>query len=97
MAQGIKLPKQWKHWARTNGLKPHGRAYKRPSDWHNLVGRGRVWRIAYDWDGVRGHWFQGGARTQDFDRWALSVRYDFAIPQTLAQFTAAVRSLKDAA
>jgi hypothetical protein len=95
MASKFKLPKQWRHWARMNGMKPHGKPYHKRHALMNMIGKGRVWRIAYDHEGDRGYWFQGGDRLPDFDRWARSVRYDFPIPRTLAEFTQAVRSLKD--
>lgn len=90
------LPKQWRHWAKVNRLRPHGKVYHKRTSWTYLVGRGRVWRIAYDYEGEKGYTFQGGDRLPEFDRWALSRRYEFPVPQSLAEFTQVVRSLSNA-
>jgi hypothetical protein len=92
MNDKLRLPKQWEHWCQVNNLRPHGNL--RRKRWTYLKGQGRVWRIAYDNVGDRGHWFQGGDRHEQFDRWALSKRYDFTIPKTLTEFSAAIDSLK---
>lgn len=90
----VKLPKQWKHWLYRLGLRPHGKRWK-----HRQVlyykGRGRVWRVALDHETGR-NYFQGGDRYENFDRWAISNRYDFSLPLTFEQFSFAVDSLKDA-
>lgn len=92
----MKLPKQWRHWCRKAGLRPEARIarYNRStSAWMSLNGQGRKWRIALrdqyplvEEDCV----FQAGDTYEDFDRWALSERCSFEIPQTWAEFKRAM-------
>lgn len=83
--KGVKLPKQWPHWARGMRLRQeHGRGLSR---WFYMVGRGRRWRVNNDGE------FQIG--DGDFDRWANSMAASIAMPRTEAQFRFAVRYLKE--
>lgn len=92
----VKLPKQWKHWCRRAGLRPEssGQWARSMSAWMSLNGQGRKWRIALrDVSNQDDCIFQAGDTYDEFDRWALSERRDFEIPQTWAEFKAAVDSV----
>lgn len=85
-----KLPKQWKHWCKKVGMKPHS---NRPSSerdqwaWWYLKGRGRVWRI-----NDKGM-FQCGDTYADFDRWALCDIEQEPLPKTERAFMNAVTAM----
>lgn len=87
----IKLPKQWKHWVKSAGLKleSHNHKWKR-SNWalFTLVGRNRVWRVNCDAK------FECSCPSEHFDRWANSrgsAEYD--IPKTKQEFLDLVKKL----
>lgn len=88
------LPKQWRHWCRTNGLKISGRRKSKYArqfySWYNLVGHDRRWRIN-DRDML-----QRGDTLEDFDRWANSGIIEVPMPKTKLEFDAAIRAMKDA-
>lgn len=79
-----KLPKQWLHWARENGLRPDGR-----KEYHKyyLRGRDRHWRVSSTDE------LQVSVPMADFDRWANSRIGGVAIPKTREEFRAAVKTL----
>lgn len=85
-----KLPKQWKHWCKLAGMKPHS---NRPSAergewaWWYLKGRGRVWRI-----NDKGM-FQCGDTYADFDRWALCEIEEATMPINHREFRETVANL----
>jgi hypothetical protein len=85
----IKLPKQWRHWCRTNRLKAHcgGFPPRTIHHWYYLRGHGRYWRVTRDGK------FQCGDTYADFDRWALCDIREAGIPTSLTQFTGTVREL----
>jgi len=97
----IKLPKQWKHWCKKAGLRPettfrYTDGLRRSGRWMSLNGQGRKWRIslrntANQNDCV----FQAGETYEKFDRWARSRRTTFEIPQTWAEFKAALDYVKN--
>lgn len=89
----MKLPKQWKHWCKKANLRPESTS----GGWHRtrwaytyLNGRGRKWRIALKDVNKDQRVFQAGNRYDNFDRWALSERFDFDIPKTWAEFKSVV-------
>lgn len=82
-----RLPKQWKHWCRTVGLRPvvNRRHF---DDWLYLIGRGRVWRVTCN------DTLQCGDRIEGFDRWAMcSLITSARVPRSLAEFEETVRHL----
>ena len=82
--QQHKLPKQWKHWCKMNGLQPQGKRKRKLQDWTYLIGQGYVWRV------TMGR-FQRGDSIAEFDRWALcGCLLPIAtakVPTSLEQFT----------
>lgn len=93
MSEKIKLPKQWKHWCTSSGLKPHAskqNSWRRKTwSWFSLQGQGRYWRINCYGE------FQCGDNYENFDRWALCKIYSVkSIPKTQKQFKEALASLK---
>jgi hypothetical protein len=92
----LKLPKQWKHWCRTAGLRPEYRPNSKGAYWSSLNGAGRKWRIALrSADGSQSDCiFQVGDTYDDFDRWALSRRISFEIPKTWAEFKAIIDQVR---
>lgn len=82
----MKLPKQWKHWCRINGLHPCYKG-KRDFDWFCLRGCGYVWRVnCYDE-------LECGDKIEEFDRWALCDIERTSVPRGKEHFKAAVDSL----
>lgn len=80
------LPKQWRHWCKTAGLRQHNGGRKR-HDWLYLKGHGRVWRINCFYE------FQCGDTYAEFDRWALCSIESARMPTSKAAFVATVREL----
>ena len=84
----MKLPKQWKHWARKAGLRTESRR-GRFSGFY-LVGRGRRWRVNCYGE------FECSCPTEHFDRWANSRGEAMdTIPKTESEFLAAVWMMRD--
>jgi len=93
----MKLPKQWKHWCSKARLRPESTGkWKRGGwAWASLNGQGRKWRIALrDVSNKNDLIFQTGDQYEEFDRWALSERRNFEIPQTWVEFKAVVDSVR---
>lgn len=86
-----RIPKQWKHWCKLNGLKPYPRSSRKLSAWLYLQGHGHVWRVN------RHDIFQRGDAIAEFDRWALCGTVEpvisYTMPTTLADFTATVSEM----
>jgi hypothetical protein len=85
-----KLPKQWKHWCRMAGLKPHSNRPSRERSewaWWYLQGRGRYWRI-----NDKGM-FQCGDTYAEFDRWALCDIEQEPRPNSMSEFSKTVAVL----
>jgi len=82
--QGIKVPKQWMHWAQCAGLKPL-KGYKTHGYVSTLKGRGYFWRVT-----ELGQ-FQRSCRIADFDRWANSTDAYLPFPQYRKEFLATVQ------
>lgn len=80
------LPKQWRHWCKKAGLRPHSRSRKRHA-WLYLKGHGRVWRINCFAE------FQCGDAYVEFDRWALCHIESAQLPNSEAAFVDTVREL----
>lgn len=77
----VKLPKQWAHWCRKNGFRPHGpKTGKDSYRWLYLKGHGHVWRVNCHAQ------FQCGDTYAEFDRWALCEIQELNLPQTQEQF-----------
>jgi hypothetical protein len=86
----LKLPKQWKHWVSSAGLRPRantGTTRGLKSAWFYLHGHGREWRVNDR------HELQCGDTYADFDRWALCEIQQAPMPTTRAEFVATVRKL----
>lgn len=87
----ITLPKQWRDWCKSMriGRTPGRRFGKGQAQhhWFYLKGRGHHWRI--NMYGM----LQMSCPSEQFDRWALSVRSETTMPKTKAQFQAAVRAM----
>lgn len=82
-----KLPKQWKHWCRKNGLRIKGRYKRHSSSAFYPVGHDHHWRLnCYEM-------FELGDSFEDFDRWALCDIVSVLRPKSLAEFTKAVTHL----
>lgn len=82
-----KLPKQWKHWCRKNGLKiRHFRRCYRVNAFYPH-GHGHHWRLNCH------EMFELGDSFEDFDRWALCDIVSVPKPSSLAEFTNAVTYL----
>ena len=89
----IKLPKQWKHWARLAGLKATGRAFHSRGLYAGLYlrGKNRNWRVTCHGD------FECSCPLEHFDRWANSHgAYAVKFPQNEAEFLAIVKQLREA-
>lgn len=82
----IKLPKQWKHWCKKAGLRPHGGG-RRWYDWCYLKGHGRVWRINCH------NKLQCGDTYEEFDRWALCDIEEGIFPTSESQLVFMVQEL----
>lgn len=83
----MKLPKQWKHWAKKAGLKPERK--RGAGSGFYMLGRGRRWRVNCN------NQFQCSCPIADFDRWANSLGAQIdGIPQTEKQFLMAVNNLE---
>ncbi len=80
-----KLPKQWKHWCRKNGLRIKGK-YSYIAAFYP-VGYGHHWRLNCH------EQFELGDSFEDFDRWALCDIVSVPKPTSLAEFTKAVTHL----
>lgn len=61
----VRLPKQWLHWCKSAGLKPHYGGQRNSRLW-TLKGHGRLWRV-----NCYGH-LDISCLIEDFDRWANS-------------------------
>ena len=85
----MKLPKQWKDWCRSAGLRPRGRgrANRDPVSWLYLHGRGREWRLNCH------NMLQCGDTYTEFDRWAICDIREVPAPKSRDEFVAAVNSL----
>jgi hypothetical protein len=83
----FKLPKQWKHWVRSAGLRFDGFGkYKRSR--HNIYsmrGHGRHWRVNCHGE------FQCSEPYAGFDRWANSHQETFQMPKTKDAFVSLVK------
>ena len=88
LIQNVRIPKQWNHWLRNYGFKPHvGKRQRRRSAEPMLYfkGKGRVWRI------TSGGLLQCGDTYDRFDRWALTdVQVHRTLPHTFREFKLAV-------
>lgn len=82
----MKLPKQWKHWCRINGLRPFYGGITQ-SDWFYLRGRGHVWRVNCHNE------FECGDKIEEFCRWALCDIERTGVPRNKESFKVAVDSL----
>lgn len=79
----IIIPKQWKHWAQSAGIKSDNKHCN-----YYMTGRGRRWRI--DCFGK----FEASCPQEHFDRWANSRGAEFPrLPQTKAEFLQVVKDL----
>lgn len=84
----VKLPKQWEHWCKYQGLSIHGKRYKKKrEDWLYLKGKGFVWRV--NCHGM----LQRGDSIPDFDRWALCEIDERPLPKSQNEFREAVKYL----
>lgn len=82
----MKLPKQWRHWAKKAGLKPE--RVRGAGNLFYMIGRGRRWRVNCSGQ------FQCSCWIDEFDRWANSLGAQIdGIPQTEKQFLATVELL----
>lgn len=82
----MKLPKQWKYWAKKAGLRPE--RIRGAGNGFYMTGRGRRWRVNCNGQ------FQCSCLIEDFDRWANSRGAEVdGIPQTEKQFLEAVSKL----
>lgn len=88
----VKLPKQWKHWCASAGLRQRSRKYdkRKIHTWFYLHGHGREWRVNCH------SMLQCGDTYADFDRWALCDIKEVALPKTKDSFVQAVRYLVEA-
>jgi len=84
-----KLPKQWNHWVRDSHLLDNCMSIRKCRGYY-LRGRGHYWRVA-------GNTFQISEPVADFDRWANSLVGCVDLPQTKAEFRAAVDTLLETA
>lgn len=85
-----KLPRQWKDWCASAGLRPRNKGSDRrglKSAWFYLHGHGREWRVNCHYQ------LQCGDTYADFDRWALCSIHEAPCPTSKAQFQATVRAL----
>ena len=80
-----KLPKQWHHWVKDSRLRDNCIGLRQYRGYY-LRGRGRYWRVA-------GYTFQISDPIEEFDRWANSMAAVIDLPQTKAEFRAAVETL----
>lgn len=81
------LQKQWRHWCREAGLKPHYGGRRNNHNWYYLKGHGRVWRLNCF------NMLQCGDTLEDFDRWALCSISETERPTSLSGFKETVQSL----
>lgn len=88
MTSEVKLPKQWRHWCADQKLRMHGKKRGQAAwQWFYLRGKGFYWRV--NCYGV----LQRGDAYADFDRWALCSIDEVPLPQTRAEFRAAIARL----
>jgi hypothetical protein len=89
--QGVKLPKQWRHWLRINGMKPSHFSRGSTRDFYFgdhqfrfMIGIHNTVTMAK----------QGG-----FNRWAVSRLngIEEPIPKTLAEFSSMLKSMQEQA
>ncbi len=72
-----KLPKQWRHWCVSSGMRPiKGMNRRRAFSWFYLRGHGRMWRVSCHGT------LQCGDTYGDFDRWALCSIKEARLPTT---------------
>lgn len=81
-----KLPKQWKDWCMSCGLKPDWKPMRKWS-WYQVVGCGRYFRVCANGE------FQISQPIDNFDRWANSGGKCVPMPKTKKEFTDAVKFL----
>jgi hypothetical protein len=83
---GYRIPRQWKHWVRTCGLKPGGKF--KPYYWQYLSDKTLLYRVNCDM-------LMDIAAKDGFDRWANS-RYNVSwiVPKSLQEFRKFVSEAK---
>jgi hypothetical protein len=91
----FKLPKQWKHWLKMTGMKPHCNAGSRSSYGRKrsgqtyFIGQGFVWRVNCF------KMLERGDMVEHFDRWALCCHDEAELPQSFAEFKSTIKQLKE--